>query len=116
MSKTLNQKISIMQAFANGKQIEYAALSDGIPYEIVEEYEYIQNPSWDWSKYDYRIKKKEKKIKESDILFVGFIKKSKSNYVFINKTLLDALEFNKSYKIEVYECKQLSEPQVCYLK
>jgi hypothetical protein len=45
---TLTEKISIMQAFERGETVEIQ-LTDG--WEIIEE------PSWNWTHYEYRIAK-----------------------------------------------------------
>lgn len=46
--KETQEKIQIMQAFLNGKEIEYKR--DGDDFWIT-----TQNPLWDWEYYDYRV-------------------------------------------------------------
>ena len=45
--KTLEEKIAVMQAAAEGKEIEM---------ETVYGWRYNSNPKWDWVKFDYRVK------------------------------------------------------------
>ena len=52
---SLEQKIEIMQAFANGAKIEYLGTGGWVP---------VEKPFWDWSRNEYRIAKPEpKKVK-----------------------------------------------------
>lgn len=46
--KTIEEMIAVMQAYADGKEIEYS--SDN------EIWSKAKNPFWDWDNYDYRIK------------------------------------------------------------
>lgn len=46
--KTIQEQIAIMQAFADGKKIEYS--EDGTDWRDV------QNPAWNWERYYYRVK------------------------------------------------------------
>ena len=50
--------IEVMQAFVDGKQIEYDMYPDS--------WSDIGEPSWDWATFCYRIKKKEPKFKVGD--------------------------------------------------
>lgn len=49
--KTIEEMISVMQAYADGKKIEYK-LSNGdcYPWRTTNE------PDWEWRSYDYRVK------------------------------------------------------------
>lgn len=46
--KTTKEKIAVMQAFEDGKKIEYATLS-------CNDWEFNDSPKWDWFRCDYRI-------------------------------------------------------------
>ena len=46
----LQNAIKVMQAFANGKQVEYASLGNNVEWHSADA------PSWDWHNYNYRIK------------------------------------------------------------
>ena len=70
MSKTIVQQIAVMQAFANGKQIEFGN-ADMNP----ESYTDIKKPTWDWYHYDYRVKKTPPQERTDIPLFVGYMKK-----------------------------------------
>ncbi len=48
MAKTLQEKIAVMQAFAEGKQIEYRRA-------LARDWYIAGNPTWDWWTIDYRI-------------------------------------------------------------
>jgi hypothetical protein len=48
MEKQTIDKINIMQAYVDGKEIEYL--------NMMNEWVVIKNPSWDWDGIDYRIK------------------------------------------------------------
>ena len=101
MGKTLVQQIAIMQAFANGKPIEFGN-KDMNPDSYME----IDDPTWNWSEYDYRVKKQSHKERTDIPLFVGYLKKRQRNEVTINTTLFDNLDSDKAYFIKVYETKQ----------
>ena len=49
--KTISEKIMVMQAFEKGLKIEQVSISDGNCF-----WESNESPSFDWEKYDYRIK------------------------------------------------------------
>jgi len=46
--KTLEEKIAVMQAFADGKKIEFLNVNG--------EWTPASKPTWDWGTYDYRVK------------------------------------------------------------
>ena len=46
----IHEQIAVMQAFANGKEIEC------IPKHDVMDWYTIKNPQWNWAGCDYRIK------------------------------------------------------------
>ncbi len=52
--KTIQEQIAIMQAFADGKTIEYR--------NALERWEPIKDPLWNWTNFDYRIKPEPKVI------------------------------------------------------
>jgi hypothetical protein len=45
--KTVEQMVEVMQHFAFGGEVEYFTGSEWRP---------VEEPTWNWSKYDYRIK------------------------------------------------------------
>lgn len=47
--KTIEEKIEVMQAFSNNKQIQ-----EKEDYRWVD----VKEPTWNWEKYDYRVKPK----------------------------------------------------------
>ena len=49
--KTISEKIMVMQAFEKGLKIEQVSISDGNCF-----WESNESHSFDWEKYDYRIK------------------------------------------------------------
>jgi hypothetical protein len=49
--KTLQEKIAVMQAFADGKKIELCDSGVSNWRESIN-----ANPSWNWYQYDYRVK------------------------------------------------------------
>lgn len=53
--KTTKEKIEVMQAFVNGKAVEWR---DPIRYN---KWEIAVNPSWDWNNIDYRIAPEKKR-------------------------------------------------------
>lgn len=52
--KTIEEKIAVMQAFADGKEIEFT------PNSSCGVWTSCKDPNWDWPMYDYRIKEKPK--------------------------------------------------------
>ena len=50
MAKTVKEMIEVMEAYAKGAIIEYN--DSNCPF-----WEAVTYPSWDWSRYDYRVKK-----------------------------------------------------------
>ncbi len=54
----------VMQAFADGKDIEYRQRNDQIPWR------YIPAPSWDFAKCEYRIKPEATALSPRDDLYV----------------------------------------------
>jgi len=48
--KTVQEKITIMQAFVDGKQVECCQAT------IEKNWTRVFTPSWNWEVYDYRIK------------------------------------------------------------
>lgn len=73
-TSTIQGKIAVMQAFADGKQIEYYNHS-------CEDWEQITRPCWDWSSTDYRIY--EKPVIQDEIPWAAIDPKWK--YHFFNK-------------------------------
>ena len=54
--KTTREKIEVMDWFDNGGEVQCIFLENRRDI-----WEYTANPSWDWVKFDYRIKPAEKK-------------------------------------------------------
>lgn len=52
--KTTEEKIAVMQAYADGKKIEFHRYDDIVWKDVWCE---VKTPIWDWVLYDYRIKK-----------------------------------------------------------
>lgn len=50
---TLQEKIAIMQAFADGKAIEYTAKE----VSAFSDWEPVAAPRWDWPRVEYRVAK-----------------------------------------------------------
>ena len=48
---TTKEKIAVMQAFDEGKPIEFKTVSQDDTYWRI-----IENPKWDWLSWDYRVK------------------------------------------------------------
>lgn len=82
--KTTQEKIAIMQAFADGKEIEITPNSHEGIWTLCKE------PNWDWPMYDYRVKEEPKEPKYIPFTFedaeflIGKVVKSKGkNWVEI---------------------------------
>jgi hypothetical protein len=102
MDKVLLKQIAIMQAYLNGKKIEF-----GNPDKDEESYiSCCKTPSWNWEKYDYRIKKESSKKRADNLLAVGYMKVNKFGDVSINTTLKVKLDPTLHYLIKVYITKE----------
>jgi hypothetical protein len=53
--KTTEEKIAIMQAFVDGKEIEYKShkAENG---DLLRPNKHVTEPTWNWPTFDYRIK------------------------------------------------------------
>lgn len=82
------EKIEIMQAWLDGKNIEYK-VKDA---EESNEYELMcfSNPGWDWSNFDYRI---EKKIKKRPMSIKELLEKG-ARYIHDENETIFPLVFN----------------------
>ena len=60
MSKTTQEMIEIMQAYANGESIEFKLSSQA-------DWRRVADPSWDWCDCDYRVKAKHE-FRDSDVI------------------------------------------------
>lgn len=58
--KSTNEMISVMRAYECGEQIQFCVLGDHPIWSIWDDV--IGIPTWDWSKYDYRVKSKAKYV------------------------------------------------------
>ena len=54
----LKEKIKVMQHFENGREVEYT-------FRDEDEWEILQNPSWDWRLFEYRILDKFSELKRA---------------------------------------------------
>jgi len=50
---TLQEKIAVMQAFAEGENVEYRGIYSTDDYEWQD----MPTPSWDWNSFEYRVKR-----------------------------------------------------------
>lgn len=53
---TLREKIEVMEAFERGEEIEHSYICS------TRGWDYVNDPSWSFKDYDYRVKPKPKKI------------------------------------------------------
>ncbi len=53
MEETTKEMIAVMQAYCDGKEIEYS-INTGMSWKEVK------NPSWNWASADYRVKEEPK--------------------------------------------------------
>lgn len=51
----VSEQIRVMQAYLDGKEIQYRTHSNEIWYDA-------ENPAWDWSNHEYRIKPENKLV------------------------------------------------------
>ena len=56
MAKTIEEMIEVMKAYTKGAIIEYN--DPNYPF-----WEAVTHPSWDWSRYEYRVKEIKQKVK-----------------------------------------------------
>lgn len=91
--KTIQEQIAIMQAFADGKKIEYS--EDGTDWRDV------QNPAWNWERYYYRVKEEphyrpfsnteecyQEMLKHTPF---GLLKDSNGEYTLVNNIDFDGI-------------------------
>ena len=72
----IHEQIAVMQAFANGKEIEC------LLKHVVMDWDTIKNPQWNWASCDYRIKP------EREITFTFTekeLKRLQHNWAFFNQ-------------------------------
>ena len=81
--KTIEEKIAVMQAFADGKTIEYSIKSDKLEDWIITE-----SPFWDWLRIDYRVKEEPKQpeyvpfsFEDAEFLIGKVVKSKNENWV-----------------------------------
>lgn len=55
MAKTIKEMIEVMEAYTKGAVIEYT--DTYYPF-----WEAVTHPSWDWSRYEYRVKEIKQKV------------------------------------------------------
>lgn len=92
--KTIEEKISVMQAFADGKEVEYKE-NDG-------EWVSVDEPLWNWNTYDYRVKGKitdeEKEKKFIDRINSMSIDELYEEFMDCRQTAYGTIEYdNKEY-------------------
>jgi hypothetical protein len=80
MIETTKEMIAVMQAYCNGKEIEYS-INTG------ESWKEVKNPSWNWASADYRVKQKEPEYLPFDFTdaksLIGKIVKYKNDTNFL---------------------------------
>ena len=72
MAKTLSEKIAVMQAAALSEEIECRYLWE-------ESWQSVPTPTWNWDKFDYRVKPKPQKFwvifnQQNRVLYAGEVK------------------------------------------
>lgn len=112
----INQQIAVMQAFADGKEIEVrpVGVDDWVP---------ALTPVWNWSCFEYRIKpdcriEKGKKLRPytyeelSNTLIEkgGYVKTKEESHIFIISQVLD--DFKEGNKIQLSDWRQISYKQL----
>lgn len=89
------EMIKVMQHFANGGEVELRFKDDND--DIWEE---PSNHSWNWSMYDYRIKKQKQKVTIEKWL----CKDRKDNYIVIETSKIEHyVMYDKIKLLETYE-------------
>lgn len=80
-TKTIEEKIAVMQAFADGKEIECKEI-------CYTEWQKTVDPLWDWYSTDYRIKEEPKKpeyipftFEDAEFLIGKIVKSKNQNWV-----------------------------------
>lgn len=109
--KTTQEKIQIMQAFVDGKQIEndFNRVGEWVDWTIDAE------PSWDWEEHDYRIKQASPLIIPWDAIKPEYkwVAKDSNGEVFFykNKPILGAVDWSdKSENIYYSEIINIQDP------
>ena len=78
--KTIEKKIAIMQAFAEGRQIECAEL-----HSVNKLWTETRNPVWDWLRIDYRVKEEPQytpfTFEDAEFLIGKVVKSKNENWV-----------------------------------
>lgn len=105
--KTDREKIAVMEAFCNGQAVEFKR-------DSATQWIKVESPAWDWSSYEYRIKKAPElrawkffeipvgcaiRIKNSPDI-KGVILRSGNNYV---TSSIGNQQFNVDYLVKDYE-------------
>ena len=105
--ESTKEKIEIMQAWLDGKPIEFASFNGEVWYDLT-----TKNPQWDFDECQYRIKPKEKVKKTTKYLcfedsngnlFHYREGSNNCNYYLENNKCTRIPEFDKTRKIEVEE-------------
>ena len=67
---TTQEKIEVMNAYTEGKKIQYRSKENGEWFDLF----LMQEPAWDWASFDYRIKPEEKyrPYKDTDEMIEDF--------------------------------------------
>ena len=78
--KTTQEMIAVMQAYTDGKEIEFRQRCD-----VNKTYKVIDLPSWDWDNYDYRVKETPEYVPftfdDAEFLIGKVVKHKKDNWV-----------------------------------
>jgi hypothetical protein len=67
--KTTKEKIAIMQAFIEGKTVEYC-------YQDTKEWSKIDSPAWDWIGCDYRIR-----VEKVKLYYINYVIDTEEDYL-----------------------------------
>lgn len=106
----INQQIAVMQAFAEGKKIEIRGRRS-------KEWSDIEDPSWDWVGFDYRIKPEPKlrpytfeELQAEMAKGKIAVKTKGESHIFIISQVHD--DFKEGYQIQLSDWRQISYKQL----
>ena len=88
----LKEMIKVMEHFANGGVVE--CTESGLDVWVVD-----NNPCWEWSAYDYRIKEQKQKVTIEKWLCQDY----HGNFIVIETTGIDEYYYKKVKLIKSYE-------------
>lgn len=90
MAKTLAEKIAVMQAAERGEEIECKFVWD-------EPWLFVPTPTWNWDKFDYRVKLKPQKFwvvfdKKGNLIQWSLTKKPEALFHWANDWIVEEYE------------------------